>query len=125
MRFTNVMMIYFIMGAVFWGAGLVGYGDAGALQYFIDIGAGGAVETGGGPIDNLLGVGGIIGGAITAFAAPLIIIWSLVQPLLTFINWPIVVLSNYGAPAPIVVLVGGGLTAPFYLSMVRLIRRSA
>lgn len=124
-RFSNIVLAYLIIGGVMWAGGAVAWGDAGINQFFIDQNAAGDIDPTSGPQEELGGVGSTIQNVIASFGAPLVLIWNLITGLISWLNWPLAVLVSVNAPPRIVVLVGGPMTAAFYLSIIRVVRTSA
>ncbi|WP_435125364.1 hypothetical protein [Halobaculum sp. D14] len=124
MRFTNIILAYLIIGAVMWAGGAVAYGQSGVNQFFIQEDDG-QLSPGEQPAQEVSGVGNTIKNVIASFGGPLVLIWNLVTGLLTWLNWPITVLLAVNAPPKVVVLLGGPMTASFYLSTIRVVRSSA
>lgn len=126
MRFGNLVMAYFLIGGLFWGAGLITWDDSGVGSIFINDPAGdedavneetaGALERAGGAIRQAAAA---VGGA------GLLAIWDFLAGLTGFLFWPISVLIKLNSPAEIVVMFGGTLTAAFYVGLLRLVRGSA
>lgn len=127
MRFTNILMAYFVIGVVMWGGGAIVWDDAGVGQFFINDPTGDTAdqvvnaETGtklnnlGGPITQV--VGQTIGGGLIAT-------WNLLVGVIGFVFWPTTVLLSVNAP-PSVVLLGTSLTVAFFGAIMRLVRGSA
>ncbi len=128
-RFSSILIVYFIIGAVMWGGGAIVWADAGVGNFIIDepsdfddpnaqgvnSEASGALEKLGQPIQNLVGT---IGGGLIA-------IWNLMVQFIGYLFWPITVLQSAGAPTRVVVLGGGSLVIAFIGSFIRTIRTSA
>jgi hypothetical protein len=122
--FRNIIIAYFILGAVMMGGGAVTYEEAGVPQFFIEK-SDGQLSPQDGPQETTSGIGGQIKASVDSFAGGLMIIWELVTGLFSYMNWPIVVLSANNAPPMAILLLGGPPTAAFYGSVVGLIRSSA
>lgn len=124
MRFSSVVMAYFIIGAVMWGGGVIGWGDTGVAGVLIEDPESGDVneetaeeiEQLGGPIEQLLD--SVAGGGLVA-------VWIFLKNLIGFMFWPIDTLYRVNAPIEAVVLLGGGVTMAFYASLLRIIRGTA
>lgn len=122
-RFSNIALAYFLIGAVMWGGGAIAWSDAGIGQLIIDEPAPGGVnertsqelEQSGGPIQNALGDVG---------AGGLIAVWNLVAKFIGFMFWPMTTLQSHGVPARVWVPLGGMPTMAFYGGFIRLIRTS-
>lgn len=117
MRFANVIVAYTVLGVVMWGTGFIGWGSAGIGQLFIDDpgpttdineATGDELEKAGGPIQQAAQSLG--GGALLA-------VWNLISGVIGFLFWPIVTLDAVNAPPRAVALLGGPLTAAFFISL--------
>jgi hypothetical protein len=124
MRFSGIIMSYFVIGAVMWGGGVIAWGDAGIGSLLVEDPQTGQIneetstelEELGGPIKNLLN--SVSGGGLVA-------VWSVISGILGFLFWPIDVLLSVNAPMEAVVLLGGGPTIAFYATLIRAVRGSA
>jgi len=122
-RFGEILLAYFVIGAVMWGGGAIQWDQSGVGGLIFDDAADGEVnrdtgeqlERSAGPIEN----------AITSFGAPLLAIWNVVVKIIGYLFWPITVLQSNNAPPRVVVLLGGSFTMVFLGAVIRLIRRSA
>ncbi|MCG1002859.1 MULTISPECIES: hypothetical protein [Halobacterium] len=124
MRFSNIIMAYFVIGAVMFGGGAIQWNESGAAQFFVSNNSGdvsGADQA----ASNLGGIGGAIQSVIDMFAGPLIIVWNLIVGLLSFMHWPIIVLESNNAPPSVTILLGGAFVVAFYMSLIGLVTRSA
>lgn len=123
-RASNIVMIYFILGAVLFGGGVVSWNNSGLTKFFIHQSAGDV-----GPSSHtqskLSGVSGEITSIIGSFGGSAIIVWDLFTGLIAFLNWPLFVFLGSGAPVSVVVLLGGTPTVAFYMAAIRLVRSSA
>ena len=123
-RFSNIVLAYLIIGAVMWAGGAVAWGDSGINQFFIEQ-SGDEVSPTGNAEEQLSGADSTIQNVISSFGAPLVLIIKLIGGLISWLNWPIAVLLTVNAPPRIVLLLGGPMTAAFYLSLIRVVRTSA
>lgn len=124
MQFRDVIMAYFVIGAVMFGGGAISWDNVGAASMFVDNdngNIGGSEES----ASNLGGIGGAIQSAVNMFLGGLIIAWNLIIGLLAFLHWPITVLDSNNAPPTITILLGGGFTAAFYMSLIGVVIRSS
>jgi len=123
-RFSSIVLAYFVIGSVMIGGGAIDLDDAGVAQFFVD-------ETDGeyGPAQgrqsDLQGLAGALQSVVDAVVGPIVLIYNLILGLIAYLNWPLTVLASVGAPPMAILLIGGSFTAAFYLSIVRLIRVSA
>lgn len=119
-QFANVVIGYFIVGAVMWGGGAIAWDDAGVATLFIDDPQTGAtdketarqLEQSGGPIQQ----------ASQSVSGGLIAVWNLLIKLVGYLFWPIVTVAGANAPPSVIVLVGGTPTVAFYTSIIRVFR---
>lgn len=123
-RSTNIVIIYFVIGAVMFGGGAVSWDNSGPTQHFVDMGPD-SVSPNEDVQDDLEGVGSAITNLIGSFGGPVLLVWNLFFGLVSFIHWPLFVFSDVGAPVEITVLLGGTLTAMFYMAVIRLVKSSA
>lgn len=122
-RFSHIMIAYFVMGAVMWAGGAIAWGNAGVGGLLIDDPSTGdlnssttdQLEKADGPIEQA--VGSVGGGALLA-------VWGIVSGIFGYLFWPISVLVSNGAPARVWVPLGGAPTVAFYGALIRLIRTS-
>lgn len=125
MRFSNILLAYFVMGAVMWGGGVLAWDEAGVGQFFIeDPGQNTSInEQTSSQLGNL---GGPIQAAAGSFAGGgLIAIWNILVQLIGYLFWPIVALLSVNAPPRVVVLIGGTPVVAFFGTLLRLVRQSA
>lgn len=129
MRFSKIILAYFIMGSVMWGAGIIAWSDAGIGSTVIeqDDGEVEANDSGEDSIQNdLLGLGGPISAALnTVPGGALLAVWQFITGLIGFIFWPVTVLILVDAPKTIVTTAGGSLVMIFVGGTLRIVRGSA
>lgn len=128
MRFSHIATIYFMMGVIVVGAGVVPVSQIGIGSVFLDTGGddvsvGDEVDDGGdgGLLDNLIGpvknaLDTISGGALLA-------VWGAVSKMTGFVAWPVVTAGYLGAP-DIVTMLMGVLLASFVFGTLRVFRSS-
>lgn len=124
MRITNIIVIYFVVGAVLFGGGAIDYSETGVASYFVEQDGGSFVASDDAQ-GELQGVGGAISSLVGQFAGPLVLVWNLIVGLVGFSMWPLLTLLSNDAPPRVALLLGGSLTASFYLSLIALVRSSA
>lgn len=124
MRFTRVILLYFVLGTVMFGGGAISYEQSGVSSFFVEHDSGSFA-----PSDKtsneLEGIGGAISQLVGEFIGAVQLVYNLAVGLFGFLNWPIVVLLSTNAPPMAILLIGGTLTAAFYLSIITLVRSSA
>ena len=127
-RFSSILIVYFLIGAVMWGGGAIGWDDAGVGQFIIDDPshinnpdetgvnneASGALSKLADPIQNVIGT---IGGGLIAT-------WNLMARFIAYLFWPVTVMQSVNAPKRVVVL-SGALVIAFFGGFLRTIRTSA
>jgi len=124
MRFTRIILLYFVLGAVMFGGGAIDFQDAGVAGFFVEHDSGSFAASDQAD-EELEGLGGAISQLVGEFIGAVQLVYNLAVGLLGFLNWPIVVLLGVGAPPMAVLFVGGTLSASFYLSVITLVRSSA
>ncbi|WP_148414940.1 hypothetical protein [Haloferax sp. KTX1] len=126
MRFSNILLVYFVMGAMMFGGGVVAWQDSGIVGVFIDYAPGEQVEVNRETADNLEGLGGPIQEAAESIGGGgLIAAWNILANLIGFLFWPITTLLSVNAPLEVVLIFGGIPTVAFFGSVLRLIRTSS
>lgn len=132
MRFSHIVVVYFLMGVIVMGTGVakVDNFNQNPASVFIDVegddvavndtAVGGADEQQG-MLDNLIGpvknaLNTITGGALLA-------VWGPISKLTGFYAWPVVTAQAIGAP-PIVKMLSGVLVASFTFGVLRVFRAS-
>ncbi|WP_136602220.1 PDDEXK family nuclease [Salinigranum halophilum] len=130
MRFSHVAIVYFMMGVVVVGAGVVPASQIGIADVFVDTDgqdvqvnstAVGGAEGTDGMLDNLIGpvrsaLNTISGGALMA-------VWGPLSTLMGFIAWPVTTMSHLGAPF-IVQALASVFVAAFSFGVLRVFRAS-
>jgi len=124
-RFGEVVLTYFVIGAVLWGAGLVDGGQLGVADIFFQFDQSGAVQTSPEPQGLLDAMGNSIIDVAGGLVGPVLAVWNVVSELIAVLFWPVVALRSNGAPASVVVLLGGTPTVAFFMGIIRLVRESA
>jgi hypothetical protein len=126
MRFTKVVLAYFVIGAVMWGGGAITWGEAGVGEVLIDDPTAGAEGVDESQTDQLEGLPSVIGGlASTVSGGGLQAALGLLSSLFGVLAWPVAVLHSNGAPPSVTMLLGGSMTTAFYVSIIRALRGSA
>ena len=130
MRFSHVVVVYFMLGVIVVGANVVPFAHLGIATVFINVQgddvAANTTSVGGssgqdGMLDDLIGpvknaLNTITGGALLA-------VWGPISTLTGFYAWPVVTTSYIGAP-PIVKMLSGVLVASFTFGVLRVFRAS-
>lgn len=124
-RFTNIVITYFVIGALLWGGGIIAYEQAGIATQFVESpdtdaqvneDTASQLDQLGGPIQEAAG---------TFEGSGLIAILPFLFGLVNFLTWPISTTLALNAPPQVVVLVGGTPTVAFYGALLRVVRQSA
>lgn len=123
-RATNIIIIYFVLGAVMFGGGAVSWDDSGPTKYFVDK-TGDKVSPNEENEESLTGVDKAITSLIGTFGGPVLLVWNLFVGFVSAIHWPLFVLMDNGAPPRVTILLGGTLTGMFYAASIRLVKSSA
>jgi hypothetical protein len=124
-RFGEVVLTYFVIGAVMWGAGLVDGGQLGVADIFFNISETGAVTASEQPQGLLGEMGNLINDVAGGLVGPVLAVWNVIRELTAVLFWPVVVLQTAAAPPSVVVLLGGTPTVAFFMGIVRIVRESA
>lgn len=122
-RLGSVALTYFIIGVLMYGAGIVGWEDAGIASYFFSDPGAATVDSG--VVADLEQMGGSIGAVGTAVVGPILAIWGFVTGILGFLAWPVGVLAGQGAPGSVTMLMGGTLVAAFVFGVVDTIKQAS
>lgn len=127
MRFRQIILAYFVIGAVMYGGGAIAWEDSGLASWFVST-DGGTVEVQGqtsenveDPFSNLDAAGRSIAGVIATFGGPVLVVWNLIVGITGFLHWPVLVLATNNAPPSVTILLGGGFVVAFYMSLVGLV----
>lgn len=124
-RASRIIILYFVMGTVMFGGGAVTWDNSGPTQFFVELGDTGVSPNEENTAGNLEGIDGAITNLIGSFAGPVLLVWNLFAGIISYIHWPLFVFMDAGAPISVTVLLGGTLTAMFYMSVIRLVKSSA
>jgi hypothetical protein len=122
-RFGNVIMVYFIIGAVMWGGGAIVWTETGLNTLIIQDPQSGQVNEN--TSSQLEDAGGPIREAAQSFGGPVLAIWNIVVQFVGYLFWPVATLQSVGAPPRLTVLLGGPPSVAFLGGVIRLIRESA
>lgn len=123
-RASNIVVIYFVLGALAFGGGAVTWDDSGPTQYFIDVGPDG-VQPDSNTQEEVSGISQTITSLIGSFGGPVILVWNLFAGLVSFMHWPLFTFMDANAPIRVTILIGGTLTTMFYMAIIRLVKSSA
>ncbi|WP_225334246.1 hypothetical protein [Halomicrobium urmianum] len=125
MRFSHVILTYFVIGAIMWGGGAIMWDSAGVGGFIIDDPTTGGVDANESTADDLENMGGPIQQSLQQLGGPLLAVWNFIVKLIGYVFWPITVLQSANAPPRVTVLLGGSFSMAFIGATVRLIRGSA
>jgi hypothetical protein len=126
-RFSQIIVAYFVMGAVMWAGGAIAWDEAGVGTLFVDDpDASGQVDVDDDTADDLEGAGGPIQEAASAagVGGGLLAVWNLIVKVISSLFWPIITLDGLGAPASVTVIIGGTPTVAFWGAVLRVLRDS-
>lgn len=119
-RFRNVVMAYFIIGAVMYGGGVISYQDAGMTNLIVEDEQGDLNE---GLIDQLDSLPDVLKETLDSVgASALLAVIDIVLNIMEFVFWPIVVLQAVGAPFVVVLLFGGSLVVALFVGFLGFLR---
>jgi len=124
-RFGEVVLTYFVIGAVMWGAGLIDGGQLGVADIFFNISESGAVTASEQPQGLLDALGNSIIDVAGGLVGPVLAVWNVITELAAVLFWPVAVLRAAAAPPSVIVLLGGTPTVAFFMGIIRLVRESA
>lgn len=125
MKFTKIVLAYFVIGSVMMAGGVITLQDSGVVSKMFVVGDDGDLDPTNEIEANFNSIGNTISTAGQVFGAGIILVWNLIVGLLTFSTWPYSTLSSLNAPPSLTLTVGGGITMAFYLSVVTVVRSSA
>ena len=126
-RFSQIALAYFVIGAVMWGGGVVAWQDSGIGTLFVDDpSANGQTQVNSDTADDLEGAGGPIQEAASSagIGGGLLAVWNMLIQFIAFLFWPITTFDGANAPATITVIFGGTPTVAFFLGALRVLRES-
>ena len=122
-RFSSIVLTYFVLGVMMWGAGLADAGALGVVDIFFQVSETGAQpESGTGGL--LEGMGASLEDPDTLVFGPVLAVFQAISGFVGALFWPVVVLNNVGAPTEVVLLLGGVPVAAFFFGFVRIVRTS-
>ena len=125
MRFSHIIMAYFLIGAIMWAGGAIPWSNAGLGEIVVDDPTNGTEGINNETAEDLESTGGPIQEAISSVGGgALLAVWKLIRGLVSFMFWPMSVLISNGAPPQVWVVLGGVPTVAFYGAFIRLIRTS-
>lgn len=123
MRLSEIVVIYFVIGSVMVGGGALDFSEAGIATEFVDQESDG-FSFNSSISQEIADTGGAIDTVVTLTVGGISLIWDLMKILFGFIHWPIVALSSNNAPPMAVLLLGGSMTAAFYMAIGGLVWRA-
>lgn len=123
MRFSHIVLAYFVMATVLWGGGAIAWSETGVAPLIIDDPQTGEIneqtanqlEQTGGPIQEAAGA---------VSGTGLLAAWNLLVKFISSLFWPVVTLQGLGSPPRVWVTLGGIPTFAFFASLITLIRSS-
>lgn len=124
-RFGEVVLTYFTIAAVLWGAGLLDAGQLGVVEIFFDFSENGTVVASQEPQGLLDAMGNSIIDVAGGLVGPILAVWNVLTALISVLFWPVVALRANDAPTSVVILLGGTPTVAFFMGVIRTVRESA
>lgn len=126
MRFGHILVAYFLIGAVMWGGGVIGFEQIGVGGLFLDQGpTGDGLVVNETQVDEFESVGGVAATASQLFGGGLLAALQFILGILAFMFWPVVTLMRVGAPPQVTAVAGGALLMAFVAGFLRVLRQSA
>lgn len=126
MRFGELLVAYFLVGAVLWGGGVISWQQSGVGVLVLEQPASGDVEVNQETGESLEQAGGPIQQVGSQFEGTgLVAVWNVIVPFLGYLFWPITVLLAVNAPPRVTATLGGGLSTAFLGAVIKLVRTSA
>lgn len=125
MQLSDVVLIYFVIGAVMVGGGAVDIGQAGIVNFFVEEDHTGEIQATGNATNQIDNTGGAISTVVSLAVGAALLVWNMATGLFGFIHWPIFALTQNNAPPMAVLLFGGSFTAAFYMAVIGTVWRSA
>lgn len=125
MQLSDVVVVYFVIGAVMVGGGQLDLADAGVTSFFVEEDDQGDLQPAGNASSQVDDTGGAISTVVSLAVGGIVLVWELALGLFNFLHWPILTLQQANAPPMAVLLLGGSFTASFYLAIIGLVWRSA
>jgi hypothetical protein len=122
-QFSQILVTYFVIGAVMWGGGAIAWGETGLVGQFIEDpgGPNSQVEANQQTGDQLARSGGPIQEAAQSVGGSgLLAVWNIVAGIIGFAFWPVGVLVSVDAPPRLIVLAGGSMSTAFVAGVIRL-----
>jgi hypothetical protein len=120
---SSVLLVYFLIGFVLWGGGVIGYDEAGVTEMVISGVSGQGVTLNTETANDVENLNGPIEQAVNTFAGGgLLAAWKFVSGLIDFMFWPTSVPISTNAPVEVTVGMAT-LNFSFVLGMVAIFRR--
>lgn len=123
-RLGDMILTYFVCGAVMWATGFLEWEETGLGDFFISI-IGGDVSGASRIQANLTSMGGPIGNVVNTLGGGLLAVWNFIVNIISFWAWPVTALQTINAPTEAVVLIGGPMSVAFTAAFITMIRGSA
>lgn len=126
MRLGAMVMAYFMIGSLLFVGGAIPADQAGLVNSFVDTDTGNAEEEvsadEGGFLSNL--VGPVENALNTVAGGGLIAALNKIDAFLGYVAWPFTIMSYWGAPLEMRILMAGPLTVGFTIGGLRVLRSS-
>lgn len=124
-RLGEVVLTYFVIGAVLWGSGIIDGSNLGVANIFFDVAGDGSIQQAQQAETLLDQMGNSIQDVAGGIVGPILAIWSVIRQLISVLFWPVVALASNNAPPSVVMLLGGTPTVAFFMGVIRAVRESA
>ncbi|RDZ65978.1 hypothetical protein C5B90_06420 [Haloferax sp. Atlit-12N] len=122
MRFSHILLVYFVMGAMMFGGGVIEWNQSGVVGIFVEYSPGEQVDVNQDTANDLERLGGPIQEAAESIGGgALIALWSILSNIIGYLFWPITTLLSLNAPLEIVLIFGGIPTVAFFGGIITLI----
>lgn len=122
MRVENIIVAYFLIGAVLWAGGAVPWVEAGVGESFVNASDGDNVTVEEDREDELDQGSGTFADIVESTVGVVVGVVNVLSGLVGYLFWPISTLNSAGAPVELVVLLGGTPTVAFFMSVLRFVR---
>jgi hypothetical protein len=123
MRLSNIILVYFMIGAILWGGGVISWQENDAGAVFLKTPDSNTVQGNSSVTGDVHGLGDPISQALSTVAGgSLIAVWSFIKKLIGLTFWPVTVMIAMGAPVRLQVLIGGSMSLMFVMAFLKVFR---
>lgn len=124
MKLSQVLIAYFMIGALMWGGGVIDWQDAGVTSLVVEEPGNNSVQANSSTGEEVQGLDDPLRSSDSDVGL-LTALLGLVVKLAGYLFWPVTVLASVEAPSEIVVLAGGGMSVAFLGALMRFVSRQA